>query len=85
MSSGADRAANSYPRLFALFKTENGSDKLDRRIRAIVDGAVGKLPDDKHKEIAASNAAVQSQIQMMKSPWLRYFITYDRRPVLRKV
>jgi pimeloyl-ACP methyl ester carboxylesterase len=72
-------------RLFALLKTEKDPEVLKRAVRTIIDEAVAKLPDEKKKETAAHKAGVQAQIQMMKSPWLRYFIAYDPRPALREV
>jgi uncharacterized protein len=71
-------------RLFALIKVEKDPDVLERAVRKMIDEAVAKLPDEK-KKTAAYKAGMQAQVQMMKSPWLRYFITYDPRPALREV
>jgi pimeloyl-ACP methyl ester carboxylesterase len=34
---------------------------------------------------AAENAFINSQIRMVNNPWMRYFLTYDPRPTLRRV
>jgi pimeloyl-ACP methyl ester carboxylesterase len=72
-------------RLFALVKTETDSGTLDRKVRAILDEHVSKLSDEKKKERAALKAGLQAQVRMLESPWLRFFISYDPRPALRKV
>jgi pimeloyl-ACP methyl ester carboxylesterase len=72
-------------RLFALVKTETDPEALDQKVRAILDEHVSKLAEAKKKEAAVLKAGLQAQIQMLKSPWLRYFIRYDPRPALRQV
>jgi hypothetical protein len=72
-------------RLFAFVKTETEPEMIDRKVRAIIEEAMKKFPEGNKKEIDALKVGMEAQIQMLKSPWLRYFITYDPRPALRQV
>jgi hypothetical protein len=80
-----DRQRDLQTRLFALVKTETDPDALDRKTRAILDEAAAKLSDEKQKETGSLKTALQNQVLMLKSHWLRYFVAYDPRPALRQV
>jgi pimeloyl-ACP methyl ester carboxylesterase len=79
------RQRDLQARLFALVKSEPDKDALARKARAILDEEVGKLSEEKPKDAAGLKAAIPGQMQMLTSPWLRYFLTYDPRPALRRV
>ncbi len=79
------RQLDLQKRLFALVKIEKDPEALERKVRAIMDEEVAKLGEEKKKFAAKLRAGMQGQVQMLKSPWLRYFIAYDPRPALRQV
>jgi pimeloyl-ACP methyl ester carboxylesterase len=71
--------------LVALVKAEKDPDALERKVRALLDAEVAKLAEENKEEAALLKAGAQSQLRMVKSPWLRYFIAHDPRPTLRQV
>src|SRR5687768_13755021 len=74
-----NRQREVQTRLFALVKAEIDPEALGRKARAILDAEVAKLPEEQRKEAAALKAGLQSQLQLLKSPWLRFFIAHDPR------
>lgn len=64
---------------YAILKTEP-DDKL----------ALEKIKEMRHKlnpqeELGATNKDVEAQLAVLVSPWYRYFVAYDPRPMLSKV
>jgi uncharacterized protein len=80
-----DRQRELQTRLFALVRTEKEPEVLDRKVRALLDEEVAKLSEEKKQAAARLKAELPAHVQMVKSPWLRFFITYDPRPTLRQV
>jgi len=54
-------------------------------MREITKSAVESLPEDKRKALGKADALIAAQLKMVRSPWFRYFLTYDPRPTLAKV
>jgi uncharacterized protein len=74
---------------FAAAKTNQGWDEVDAAIRRAVLARIAKMTAEERKAIpdaealAAKTAA--AQIAGFKTPWFKYFLTYDPAPVLAKV
>lgn len=75
--------------MFAAAKTDQGWDEVDAAIRRAVLARIAKMKVEERKAIpdaealAAKTAA--AQIAGVKTPWFKYFLTYDPAPVLAKV
>jgi len=75
--------------LFAAAKTDQGWDEVDAAIRRTVLARTAKMTVEERKAIpdaeafAAKTAA--AQIAGVKTPWFKYFLTYDPAPVLARV
>ncbi len=56
---------------------------LDKALAALQTEALDALADPKLKELGKAQS--EAQMKMIKTPWFRYFLTYDPRPALSKV
>jgi pimeloyl-ACP methyl ester carboxylesterase len=68
-------------RLFALAK--DGADVA--KLKAAVAEMEKDLTDDEKKELRTQREAADAQVTRLATPWFKYFLTYDPRPVLQKV
>ena len=72
-------------RINAIVKTETDGKRIEQRINEDIDAYAGTLSDVQKKQFEPAAAIVKTFMQMYKSPWYRYFITFDPRPVLKNV
>jgi pimeloyl-ACP methyl ester carboxylesterase len=72
-------------RLLDIIKAEPDPKRVEERIRAALKESVTALTDDEKKQAGALTAAAKAQVQLAASPWLRFYLTYDPRPVLENV
>ena len=73
--------------LFAAMRSATDETAVAARMEAAIDelarkgaGGAGKADEDE-----GTRKALEAQAQIMRSPWFRYFLTYDPRPTLAKV
>jgi pimeloyl-ACP methyl ester carboxylesterase len=71
--------------MFALLKEDTDSATLEDPLRALVQQQVVALTDEERKALGYTDAMMESQIQMVLTPWFRQLLAYDPRPVLRQV
>jgi fermentation-respiration switch protein FrsA (DUF1100 family) len=71
-------------KLFAAVKTAHDDAELKTKLDPIIAEAKSKLTDEQKKQPGAE-AALDQQLRQIGSPWMRYFLTYDPEPALRKV
>ncbi len=75
--------------LFSAAKTDQGWDEADAAIRRAVLARIAKMTEEQRKAIPDAQAyaarTAAAQIASTKSPWFRFFLTYDPAPVLAKV
>jgi fermentation-respiration switch protein FrsA (DUF1100 family) len=72
-------------RLFEAIKAEKDSAALEKRLREVIDDVAAKLNDDDKKLFGSLKGQIEGQIPLMRSAWLRFFLTYDPQDTLRKV
>ncbi len=72
-------------RIFAVLRKETDSAVIGKKAQEIIAEELAKLPEEQQKQAKAMAGAMQAQLKMIESPWLRYFLTYDPRPALGKV
>ena len=71
-------------RLFEIVKTEKDEKAAEAKLRDVAKSG-GPLPEDQRKALGKADALIAAQLKMVRSPWFRYFLTYDPRPALAKV
>lgn len=71
--------------MFAVVKEVKDLAEAQKRLQEIADQALAKLAgeDAAVKEAAAVRA--RAEVKAVLSPWFRYFLTHDPRPVLKQV
>jgi pimeloyl-ACP methyl ester carboxylesterase len=72
-------------KLFQIVKTEKDEKLMESKMGDVLKEVAASLPEAKRKELATYDALVKAQLKMVRSPWFRYFLTYDPRPTLAKV
>lgn len=74
-----------YTRIFAILKEEKRGAAAEKQIQAAVAEALSKMTEEQKKAFAPIKATVEAQTGMYVTPWFRYFVLYDPRPILMKV
>jgi fermentation-respiration switch protein FrsA (DUF1100 family) len=72
-------------RLLDIVKTEKDDDKAAEAMRAVAKEVIEATPEDQRKAMGNIDKVVEAQVAQIRSPWFRFFLTYDPRPVLAKV
>jgi pimeloyl-ACP methyl ester carboxylesterase len=72
-------------RINAIVKTETDGKRIEQRINEEIAAYAGTLNELQTKQFEPAAAAMKTVIPMYKTPWYRYFITFDPRPVLKNV
>ena len=71
--------------LFDVIRNETDTEKVDKRLRDAVNDIGEKLDEEDKKLFKTIKGQVESQVSMLKSPWIRFFLSYDPRPTLKRV
>ena len=69
----------------AIVKTETEAQRIEQRINEEIAAYERTLGDLQRKLFEPAATAVKASMTMYKTPWYRYFITYDPQPVLKNV
>jgi pimeloyl-ACP methyl ester carboxylesterase len=90
-AEGLTRQKQIQERIFSILRQEKDNKAAEKKIRA----AIEELTKDKKegekqtkegdKQTAEAMPMIEGQIQMVSTPWFRFFLEYDPRPTLRKV
>ncbi|HEY6468548.1 MAG TPA: alpha/beta fold hydrolase [Candidatus Dormibacteraeota bacterium] len=89
-TSEAQIAANAdlQREIFAIVRSERDPQVAEPLLRAVVRDGLSKLARMAATDpstVADTEHLVEAQVQAVNSPWFRFFLTYDPRPVLAKV
>lgn len=89
-ANGADDELIAYNRrlqqlMIAILKTEKSDRAAETRLRTEMPKLIASMPEEKMKALGITEEAMAGQFRMMMSPWFRYFLLYDPRPVLKQV
>ena len=77
-----ERNTDVNRRLFAAIKSATDSADAAARVTAAAQRMIATLPDN---ERAAAEQQLRAARDQLLTPWMRYFLSYDPRPTLRKV
>jgi len=89
-AGGADDKAVGRQRaiqekMFAIVKKEKDDKAAREQIEAAIKEAIDKLSDDEKKEVEKNKGAAAANMNLMLTPWFRYFLAYDPAPTLKRV
>jgi fermentation-respiration switch protein FrsA (DUF1100 family) len=71
--------------MFQAVREEKDADKVKKLISQRLDEMLARLPPEERKDLEKARGKFEGQINFVVTPWFRYFLTHDPRPVLRKV
>jgi fermentation-respiration switch protein FrsA (DUF1100 family) len=71
--------------MFAVVKENQDSATIDKKLRVVLNDALANMSEKEKQEMGFSPEMVDMTIKQLLSPWLRFFLTYDPKPVLMKV
>jgi uncharacterized protein len=69
----------------AIVKAETDGKRIEQRINEEIAAYEGTLNEVQKKQFEPAASDIKRLTTMYKTPWYRYFITYDPRPVLKNV
>jgi pimeloyl-ACP methyl ester carboxylesterase len=72
-------------KIFVVIKEEKIATAAQARLRELFDAALAAAAVEGAEVVEAQKAQVEAQLQMVLSPWFRFFLTHDPRPTLAKV
>ncbi len=87
---GADDAAIAQQRsiqelFFAVVREGLDAQATEAKLREVVKVAFAKLPEEDRAKLESQQELLNQQIQVVQSPWFRFFLTHDPRPTLGKL
>ena len=84
-----DQAVAQQKQVVQAVATGEGWDAVKTLLRPQAQAQIAALPADQRTALGDEQAAVektvQAQVDMLNSPWYKFFITYDPAPALSKV
>ena len=84
-----DQAVAQQKQVVQAVATGEGWDAVKALLRPQAQAQIAALPADQRTALGDEQAAVektvQAQVDMLNSPWYKFFITYDPAPALSKV
>jgi len=72
-------------KMFSLIKEEEDNEIAKERLRQTIIAFLAELSDEEKDEISDLEEFLNTQLQSLLSPWSRFFLTYDPKPILSKV
>ncbi|MDD4857500.1 MAG: alpha/beta fold hydrolase [Candidatus Krumholzibacteria bacterium] len=70
---------------FAVLKENADPKVIEERLKPLLAEAYQELPEELRKAYGGEEAWAKGQMEFLTSPWFKFFLTYDPKPVLNKV
>jgi fermentation-respiration switch protein FrsA (DUF1100 family) len=71
--------------IFSVLKEEENDTIAREKIRGLIMETLENLSEEEKQASSYTEATIDAETQALVSPWMRYFLTYDPKPVLMKV
>lgn len=72
-------------KMFSIIKEEQNNTIAEGKIRKLLKAEIANMSKEEENYSDYSEDNIDAQIQVVLSPWMRFFLTYDPRPTLMKV
>jgi pimeloyl-ACP methyl ester carboxylesterase len=72
-------------RMFQVLKEEKDRKAAEKKMHEAIAQEVAKMGDEEKKKVEAQKAIIEGQVQLMLSPWMRYFLLFDPQATLSLV
>ena len=69
----------------SIVKAETDGKVIEERVNAAIAGKIAKMNETQRKAFEPTAAAVRASMAIYKTPWYKYFISYDPAGVFAKV
>jgi fermentation-respiration switch protein FrsA (DUF1100 family) len=70
---------------FAVIKADKDAKAVEEKLRPILAAGYAMLSQDEKKAAGGEEQWTKVQVQVLNSPWMRFFLTYDPKTALTKV
>lgn len=80
-----EKQAATQKEIFSLLKEKGDSPDIQNRIRAIMEKSIEEFDQEQRDAMGVTEAQIESQVQMVTSPWFLALLSTDPRPTLEKV
>ena len=70
-------------RIFAILKSEKEPKEAEKKFNSFREETVAAMSEEQKR--AGADKILESQLRSVNTPWFRFFITYDPKPVLTRV
>jgi fermentation-respiration switch protein FrsA (DUF1100 family) len=71
--------------IFSIVKEEQNNTIAGEKIRKLIKAEMANMSEEEKQHSGYSDANLDTQVQAILSPWMRFFLTYDPKPTLMKV
>ena len=71
--------------IYSIVKEEQNNTVVDEEIRKLLKAEMANMSEEEKKHSGYSEANLDTQIKIILSLWVRFFLTYDPKPTLTKV
>ena len=80
-----EKALAAQARLIEIAKTDSDDKSASAKMKAVMDEAKKTGTAEELKKLEEGGTMIEAQLTALRSPWFRYFLTFDPRPTLAKV
>jgi pimeloyl-ACP methyl ester carboxylesterase len=80
-----EKVVNLNQKIFSLVNSEKDTAVFHQKLKELLKKSYDSLSEEEKKEIPDLKAYTEQQFKTLTSPWFRFFLSYDPRPVLEKV
>lgn len=72
---------------FEAVRTHQDTAEAARAVRSVIEASIEELPAEVRSALAARSTpeAIEAQVRSVNTPWFRFFLDHDPRPVLEDV
>ena len=71
--------------VFDVVMSEGSLEEVRDKLRHLLQERMASMDEAQREARGMSEERIEMQVAQVASPWMRYFLTYDPRPTLRKV
>ena len=72
-------------KIYDIILSEEDNSVADKKIKSAYEEFTNSLSPDKKKEAEDQKAVIEQSLRQLTSPWFRFFMKFDPRPVLQNV
>lgn len=80
-----DKATKLYEKIYDVILSESDDAVAEKKIKSLYDEFVNALSPDKKKEAEDGKPIFEQSIKQITTPWRKFFMKFDPRPVLENV